>query len=59
MEIYMHTQSKKEKIDLLEKQIEVLQRRIKSSSSEEQCDRYCLGLIKLEAELDDLIMPIL
>ena len=32
MQIYMSSQSKKERIDLLEKQIEVLQRRLQSSS---------------------------
>ncbi len=57
MQIYMSSQSKKEWIDLLERQIEVLQRRLQSSSSEEQCERYRLGLMKLEADLDDLIMP--
>ncbi len=42
---------------MLEKQIEVLQRRLQLSSSEEQCEHYHLGLRKLEAELEDLIKP--
>jgi hypothetical protein len=54
---YMQSQSTKERIDLLEKQISVLQRRIQSCDSEEQRDHYSLGLKSLEAELDNLVMP--
>lgn len=57
MQSYMRSQSTKERIDLLEKQISVLQRRIQSCDSEEQRDRYSLGLKSLEAELDNLVMP--
>jgi hypothetical protein len=53
----MQSQSTKERIDLLEKQISVLQRRIQSCDSEEQRDCYSLGLKSLKAELDNLVMP--
>jgi hypothetical protein len=56
---YMRSQSTKEKIDLVEKQIDVLQRRIQFCDSEEQRDRYSLGLKALETELDKLVMPTL
>jgi hypothetical protein len=55
----MKSQSTKEKIDLVEKQINVLQRRIQSCDSEELGDHYSLGLKALEMELDSLVMPTL
>jgi hypothetical protein len=55
MQSYM--QSNKERIDLLEKQIAVLQRRVQSFDSEGQQDRYSLGLKTLKAELDSSVMP--
>jgi transcriptional regulatory protein LevR len=42
---YISVQSKKKKIEMLEKQIEVLQRKLQSSSCEEQCARYRVGFI--------------
>jgi hypothetical protein len=49
--------STKERIDLLEKQITVLQRRIQSCNSEEQQDHNSFSLKTLEAEFDNLVMP--
>jgi hypothetical protein len=56
---FMSLQCKKEKIDLLEKQIKVLERRLQSSSCEEQCAHCHVALTKFEIELVDLMMPAL
>jgi len=50
------TQAVKEKIDLLEKQIAVVVRRIEQSQSPAQKERYTIALRKLESELDDLVI---
>jgi phosphoenolpyruvate-protein kinase (PTS system EI component) len=46
-----------EKIDLLEKQISVVTKRVEQSKTEEQRQRYSAALEKLESELDDLVLP--
>ena len=52
----LRSQAVKEKIDLLEKQIAVVVRRIEQSQSPAQKERYTIALRKLESELDDLVI---
>jgi hypothetical protein len=54
---FMRAQSTMEKIDLLEKQISVVMKRVEQIKTEEQHQRYSAALEKLESELDDLVLP--
>jgi hypothetical protein len=54
---FMRAQSTMEKIDLLEKQISVVTKRVEQSKTEEQCQHYSAALEKLESKLDDLVLP--
>ena len=57
LQTFMRAQSTMEKIDLLEKQISVVTKRVEQSKTEEQRQRYSAALEKLESELDDLVLP--
>jgi hypothetical protein len=53
---FMKCQSVKEKIELVEKQIAVVSRRIQQSQSDEQRARFSAALQQLENELDELVI---
>jgi len=53
----LKTQASKEAIDLLEKQIAVISRKIEQCHCDEQHHRYQEALKKLEQQLDNLGMP--
>jgi len=57
LEGFMHSQSAKEKIELLEKQISVVTRRVQQARSDDERERYSQALQKLEDELDELVLP--
>jgi valyl-tRNA synthetase len=57
LQTFMRAQSTMEKIDLLEKQISVVTKRVEQSKTEEQCQRYSAALEKLKSELNDLVLP--
>jgi hypothetical protein len=48
----MHSQSAKEKNELLEKQISVVTRRVQQARSDDERERYSQALQKLKDELD-------
>jgi hypothetical protein len=48
----MESQSTKEKIELLEKQISVVMRKLEQSHTDESRERFQGALVKLEEELD-------
>ena len=56
LEKFLKMQSSKEAIELLEKQIAVISRRIELSESDEQRQLYKDALNKLECKLDNLVM---
>jgi len=56
LEKFLKMQSSKEAIELLEKQIAVISRRIELSESDEQRQHYKDALNKLECKLDNLVM---
>ncbi|MFO0446804.1 MAG: hypothetical protein ACK524_17960 [Planctomyces sp.] len=51
LQTFMRAQSTMEKIDLLEKQISVVTKRVEQSKTEEQRQRYSAALEKLESEI--------
>jgi ABC-type phosphate transport system auxiliary subunit len=53
----MESQSTKEKIELKEKQISVVTRKLEQSRSDEHRQRFQAALEKLEEELDSLVIP--
>lgn len=53
----MESQSTKERIELLEKQISVVTRKLEQSSTDESRERFQGALVKLEEELDNLVLP--
>jgi hypothetical protein len=57
LERFLKIQSSKEAIELLEKQITVISRRMELSLSDEQRQCYKDVLEKLECKLDNLVMP--
>jgi hypothetical protein len=57
LQSFMKSQSTKEKIELVEKQIAVLSRRIQKRQSVEQQSRFSTALQSLENELDELVLP--
>jgi hypothetical protein len=57
LESFKHSQSRKEKIELLEKQISVVTRRVHECRTDDEHERYSRVLQKLEDELDNLVLP--
>jgi hypothetical protein len=57
LQTFMRAQSAMEKIDLLEKQVSVVTKRVEQSKTEEQRQHYGAALEKLESKLDDLVLP--
>ncbi len=57
LQSFMKSQSTKEKIELVEKQISVVSKRIEQSQSVEQQLRFSAALQELENELDELVLP--
>jgi hypothetical protein len=58
LECFMHSQSRKEKIGLLEKKISVVTRRVQECrTNDDECECYSRALQKLEDELDNLVLP--
>jgi hypothetical protein len=53
----MESQSTKERIELLEKQISVVTRKLEQSSTDESHEWFQGALVKLEEELDNLVLP--
>jgi hypothetical protein len=53
----MESQSTKERIELLEKQISVVTRKLEQSNTDESHERFQGALVKLEEELDVLVLP--
>jgi hypothetical protein len=53
----MHSQSIKEKIELLAKQISVVTKRVERSKTDKQRQHYSAALQELEGELDELVLP--
>ncbi len=53
----MELQSTKEKIELLEKRISVVTRKLEQSRSDEHRQRFQAALEKLEEDLDSLVIP--
>jgi hypothetical protein len=57
LQSFLKTQSSKEAIDLLEKQMVVISRRIEHSHCDEQRRQFQEALQKLEDQSDNLVMP--
>jgi hypothetical protein len=53
----MESQSTKERIELLEKQISIVMRKLEQSNTDESRERFQGALVKLEEELDILVLP--
>ncbi len=53
----IESQSTRERIELLEKQISVVTRKLGQSSTDESRERFRAALVKLEEELDNLVLP--
>jgi hypothetical protein len=53
----MESQSTRERIELLEKQISVVTRKLGQSCTDESRERVRAALVKLEEELDNLVLP--
>jgi hypothetical protein len=57
LERFLKMKSSKEAIELLEKQIAFISRRMELILSDEQHQRYKDALEKLECKLDNIVMP--
>jgi hypothetical protein len=57
LQTFMHAQSTMGKIELLEKQISVVTKRVENNETDEQRQRCSAVLEKIESKLDELILP--